>query len=132
MTKQELREYYWIQKNIEKLEYQIEELVAVATKQTNRIKNDADSIHGTGYSDRLGDVMAELADLREELKKQLQKALALQLGIEQAIKALPEREKYLIRARYVEQKRWEQIAVDMNYKWAQVHRIHAGALKMLA
>jgi len=133
MTKQELREYYWIQRNIEKLENRIEELVAIATKQTAKIKNDADAIHGTGgYSDRSGDAMAEMADLREELEGQLQKALALQLGIEQAIKDLPEREKYLIRARYVEQKRWEQIAVDMGYSWKQTHRIHGEALRLLA
>lgn len=132
MTKKELQEYYWTQRNIEKLELRIDELMAIATKQTTRIKNDADSIHGTGYSDRLGDVMAEMADLREGLKEQLQQALDGQLMIEHAIKKLPEREKYLIRARYIERKSWEKIAVDMGYSWKQVHRIHSGALGLLA
>ena len=132
MTKKELREYYWIQRNIEKLENRIDGLMAIATKQTTKINNDADSIHGIGYKDRLGDAMAEIVDLREELRDQLQKGFTYQLMIEQAITDLPEREKYLIRARYIEQKRWEQIAIDMNYSWRGVHKIHAGALKILA
>ncbi len=132
MTKQQLKGFYWSQRNIEKLEARIEELFAVATKQTTRIKNDTDFIHGTGYSDRLGDVMAEIADLREELQRQIQDAYMLQLSIEHAIKDLPEREKFLIRARYIERKSWEKIAVDMNYSWKQTHRIHSDALKLLA
>ncbi|OCZ54325.1 sigma factor-like helix-turn-helix DNA-binding protein [Dehalobacter sp. TeCB1] len=132
MTKKELQEFYWTQRNIEKLESRIEELVAFATKQTTRIKNDADSIHGTGFNDRLGDIMAELTDLKTELQQQLQEALNKQLAIEQSIMDLPEREKYLIRARYIERKSWEEIAVDMNYNWRWIHRLHAKALKMLA
>jgi len=132
MTKQELKDFYWTQKNIEKLESRIEELYTIATKQTSTLKKDADAIHGTGYQDRTGDIIAEIVDLRKELETELQEALACQLEIEQAIKTLPEREKYLIRARYIERLSWERIAVDMNYAWAQVHRIHAEALKMLA
>lgn len=132
LTKQELQEYFWTQKNIEKLEARIEELMAVATKQTSQIKSDVEAIHGTGYNDRQGDVLAEIADLRAELETELQKALLGQLEIEQAIKALPEREKYLIRARYIERKTWEHICVDMQYSWKQVHRIHAKALQLLA
>mgnify|MGYP000736844789 FL=1 len=132
MTKEQLKEYFWIQKNIENLEQRIEELHAIATKQTTHIKGDADAIHGKGFNDRQGDVLAELADLQAELQKELQKAFRAQLKIEQAIKDLPEREKYLIRARYIDMETWEQIAVDMGYSWRGVHKIHSGALKMLA
>ena len=131
MTKQDLKQYIWIQRNIEKLEQRIEELHAIATRQTTFPKTDADAIHGTGYQDRQGEVLAELVDLQRELEEQLQKAFQIQLAIEKAIERLPEREKYLIRARYIEGKTWEQIAVDMGYAWAQVHRVHAKALKML-
>jgi DNA-directed RNA polymerase specialized sigma subunit len=131
MTKQDLKDFYWFLKNIEKLEQRIEELHAVATKQTSRMKSEADAIHGTGYSDRQGDVMAELADLRRELDTQLQKSYEQQLQIERAISDLTEREKYLIRARYMELKTWESIAVEMDLSWRQTHYIHSGALKKL-
>lgn len=132
MNKQDLKTYTWAQRNIVKLEQRIEELHAIATKQTARLKSDADSIHGTGLNDRQGEILAELADLRSELQDELQKALGVQLEIERAIKELPEREKYLIRAKYMESKTWEQIAVDMGYSWRQVHYIHSEALKALA
>lgn len=131
MNKHDLQQFYWTQKNIEKLEQRIEELYTIATKQTSTLKKDADSIHGTGYQDRMGEVLAEIADLRKDLETELQEALAGQLEIEQAIKTLPEREKYLIRARYIERKSWEQICVDMSYSWRQIHNIHSEALKML-
>jgi len=132
MTKKDLQEYYWTQKSIAKLEQRIDELHALATRQTSRIKNDADSIHGGGFFDRQGEALAQLADLRSELLEQLQRSYEQQVRIEQAIKDLPEREKYLIRARYVERKSWEAICVDMNYSWPRIHEIHSGALKILA
>ena len=33
--------------------------------------------------------------------------------------------------RYVLLKTWEQIAVDMNYGWAQVHRLHSKAIRKI-
>ena len=93
MTKQDLKEYIWVQRNIEKLEQRIEELHAIATRQTSHIKGDADSIHGKGFNDRQGEVLAELADLQMELQKELQKAFQEQLSIEKAISNMPEREK---------------------------------------
>ncbi|UWG96796.1 hypothetical protein LPY66_18245 [Dehalobacter sp. DCM] len=132
MTKDELWKYFWAHKNIEKLENRITELYAVATKQTSILKNDADSIHGTGYQDRTGDILAAIADLKTELQEQLEEAYRLQAAIEKAIKTLPEREKYLIRARYIEGKTIEQICVEMNYTWRHTNRIHSKALVMLS
>lgn len=132
MTKQELKEYYWLRLNITKLEQRIEELETIAAKQTTQLKNDADARVSHGAHDRMGDVVAEIADLKTGLQKQLKEAYAVAGEIEKAIAGLSDREKYLIRARYVELKNWEQICVDMNYDWSHVHRIHAGALKRLA
>lgn len=132
MTKQELKDYYWLNLNIIKLEQRIEELETIASKQTSRIKNDADDRVSHGSHDRLGDVVAEIEDLRIELQEELGKAIVAAAKIEKGIGSLPDREKYLIRARYIELKNWEQIAVDMGYSWRGIHKIHSGALKMLA
>lgn len=35
----------------------------------------------------------------------------------------------LLTARYVSYKTWEQIAVELNYSWRQVHRLHGQALQ---
>ena len=41
-------------------------------------------------------------------------------------------QQYKIRAKYLECKSWEQIAVDMGYSWRQIHYIHSDALKKIA
>lgn len=132
MTKQDLREYYWTKINVERLKNRLTELESLATKQTTRLKNDADARPGSGAYDRLGDIAIQIVELHTQIQEQLQQGYQVLLKIERAIEELPAREKYLIRARYVDCHSWEQIAVDMNYSWKQVHRIHGEALKMLA
>ena len=48
------------------------------------------------------------------------------------INKLPDREQHLIMARYIHAKKWEEICVDMNYSWTQLHAIHSKALKIMA
>lgn len=106
------------------------ELETQATRQTTQLSQERKVQY---YDpDQLTDLIAKIVDIQEEIKQQLQKSYELMAKIEKAIEKLPEREKYLIRARYIEGKTWEQIAVDMGYSWKQVHRIHAKALKLLA
>lgn len=132
MTKKDLQEYYWTKRNIEKLENRLLELETIATKQTTRIKNNADARTGSGDYDRLGNIAIEIVELRAKIQEQLEIGYQVLLKIERAIEGLPEREKYLIRERYIERKSWEQICVDMKYEWAQIHRFHSEALKILA
>lgn len=48
----------------------------------------------------------------------------------QAIEEVPdERERQVLTLRYIKCLKWEEIAVEMHVEWAQVHRIHAMALK---
>ena len=129
MTKYDLQQYRWIRKNINRLQERLIELKTEATKMTTQLTEEP---KGTSNADKLSSLVAQIIDTQDEISRQLQEAYRLELQIESAIDKLPEREKYLIRARYVEQKTWEQICVDMNYSWKQTHRIHARALKMLA
>ena len=63
---------------------------------------------------------AQEAELTEEL-----------LAIEKAIKKLEPRERRLVRLRYIDGLNWEQVAVEMDYSWRQMHRIHSDALDKL-
>lgn len=129
MTKHELQQYRWIQKNINRLEERLLELETEATRITTQLTKEP---KGTSSTDKLSTLVAQIVDTRNEISRQLREAYGRQIKIEAAVKRLPEREKYLIRARYIELKTWEQIAVDMNYSWKHTHRIHSRALKMLA
>ena len=53
-------------------------------------------------------------------------------SIKRRIEAMEdEREKDLLTYRYLKGLKWEEICVRMDYKWRQVHRIHAMAIKNL-
>lgn len=129
MTKHELQSYYWLRKNIEKLEDRLLELESEATRVTTRITKDPHC--GSGNSDKIGGIVAEIINVQENINDKLKRMYGVMAEIERATVDLPEREAYLIRARYIDCKSWEQIAVDMNYCWQHVHRIHSQALKAL-
>lgn len=125
-----MQAYYWTRRNIDRLEEKLLELEAEATRQTAQLTRERKAKH---YDpDRLADIVAEIVVVQEEINRQLQRSYELVARIEKSIEKLPEREKYLIRARYIDCKSWEQVAVEMNYSWKQIHRIHAIALKLLA
>lgn len=130
VTKQELQSYYWLKKNIEKLEHKLLELEAEATRVTTRITQEPKG--WSSNSDELGGIVAEIISVQDAINDKVKKSYRVMADIEQATVELPERETYLIRARYIDCKSWEQIAVDMNYCWQHVHKIHSRALKALA
>ena len=129
MTKHQLQQYRWLQKNITRLEARLLELETEATRITTRLTKEP---RGGGNINKVSSLVAQIIDTKDEINDRLQEAYKTQAKIELAIEALPEQEKYLVRARYVECRSWEQICVDMNYSWRQTHRIHSEALKMLA
>lgn len=125
-----MQAYYWTRRNIDLLEEKLAELESEATRQTAQLTRERKAKH---YDpDRLAELVAKIIEVKEEINRQLQQSYELVAKIEKAIAGLPEREKYLIRARYIDCKSWEQVAVEMNYSWKQIHRIHAIALKLLA
>lgn len=129
MDKRELQEYYWMIKNIKRLEEKLFELEEQARKSTTVFQHTPRQSNNT---DRLGELVAAIVDYQDKINEMLAKAMQAAKRIEEAIAKLPERERFLVRARYIELKSWEQIAVDMNYSWRQVHYIHSNALKLLA
>lgn len=130
MTKQELQEYFWIQKKIQHLENKLFELESDAQKVTTTLSNEPQG--NTFSSDRVGDIVTDMIAVKEEISSYLKLSYAAIKRIEKAAESLPAREGYLIRLRYIDCKRWEEIAVDMGYTWQHIHKIHSSALKLLA
>jgi len=128
MTKYELMQYRWILKNIEKLE---EKLLEIDTQLRRVTARYTLVVTKGGTRDILGELIAKKIAVEEEINKKLQYSYELLRKIENAIKILSQREQYLIRARYIEGKKWEEICVEMHYSWPQIHRIHGKALDKL-
>lgn len=85
--------------------------------------------HGSGSSDLSG-YAAKLDELFDELKTQMNKRIELRLQISRKIEEMPdETESLLLRYRYIQGLKWEDIALRMEYSWQHIHKIHAKALQ---
>lgn len=78
----------------------------------------------------LSDYAVKLDELIQELKEErLEKIKRLQ-SIERVIKEIDNEDaQTILRLRYIDGLRWEEVCVAINYEWAQMHRIHARALR---
>lgn len=80
--------------------------------------------HGAG-----SDSTASYAHYDGLLRRKIEELHAVKAEIESVIERVPdERYRRLLRGRYLEHHTWEQIAVDMNYSYMQVCRLHGRAL----
>ncbi len=81
--------------------------------------------HGSDQTD-LSDYIVILDELMEDLKQERLNGAIRRMQIEKSIRALSdENEAEVLRLRYIKNKKWEEIALEMGYAWAQIHRIHS-------
>ena len=128
MTKDELRKYRKNQIELRQIEEQISRLEA-ALLGGSPVYSDMPPT-----SQRAGDPgarIAKLMDLKDAYNAMWDIVIGQQTEIEKAIDSLAPTERTLMRARYVEGKKWEQIAVDMNYSIQRIWQQHGSALKTL-
>lgn len=123
-----LRQYEDAESRVKLLskEYEEEELMIDAIKSTT----DFDGMP-RGKSNGRNTVLDKVIRL-EKKHSELLEAKAEALEIRQRIfntiyKVQGEEQKVLIK-RYIDLKRWEKIAVEMNYSWSGIHKLHRRAL----
>ena len=130
MTKEQLKSYIEIKKERDDLAQRIKELEwEKYGPRSQRLDGMPRGGSGENYvlEDRI-DKGDALLDLYRAKKAELDAALMV---IERAIERLAPRERRLVRLHYVDGMNWEQVAVEMDYSWRQVHRIHSSALEKL-
>ncbi|MDR1516470.1 MAG: hypothetical protein LBS45_12330 [Synergistaceae bacterium] len=127
MTKHELRRYRWLAQSNAALLARLDVLRAKAERTTH-----APSLAPGHGPESWEDVVAEMADIADVLHQRVLEELALMRRIDAAVRSLPDRERAVIEARYIDGKRWEQIALEFNYSWQHLHKIHAAALRFLS
>ena len=128
MTKEQLKEYRYMIMNIERLE---EQLMEIDTRLTKTTKPLSDMPKNITPRDMTNDLLARRIDLQNLISKKLSKAYASCAFIEEVIERMPEKEKLLMRLRYIKGSAWKIICIKMNYSWRQVHNIHKKALQLL-
>ena len=84
--------------------------------------------HGSGGSDMSG-YAAKLDELLRDLDEQAQRCIDIRKEIVKKIEAMQdETEKLVLRLRYMHGKKWEEIAVEMDYGYRNVLKLHGKAL----
>ncbi len=83
-------------------------------------------------TDRLGEITADLHEMIERYEEDVRRLIDLEQEISRAVNTL-ERDEYklIMFERYVNLKRWEDVAEDNHYSLSAVNKIHRFALKAI-
>lgn len=128
--KARLNEYKWVQENIINLENRLLEIDTKLQKITNTLQLDV--VQTTKDSDKWTLLIQKKLDLQELINAEVANGYKEMAKLEGLVSELSEREKLLIRYRYIDCLEWELICVKMHYSWRQIHYIHSEALRKLS
>lgn len=86
---------------------------------------------GSNQTD-LSDYIAILDRMIENLKAERLRKVQRREEIERSIGQIKDdNEREVLRLRYIDGKKWEEICIEMGYSWRQIHYIHSRALSDL-
>ena len=130
MTKEELKQYLSIKRERQQIAVLIMELEAtMAAPATQKLTGMPRNPSGPKSS---VEIMVERhTALLEQYREKLEQMDAAQAKIEAVIETLDSVERTLMRHKYIEGMKWEEVCVAMSYSWRRVHQIHAAALNKL-
>ncbi len=111
MTKQELSQLYYLNREIEHLKGRITELECIATSSNSRITGMP---HATDISDKVGKYAAEITDLKELLDLNLKKCFYELNRLNRYIESIDDSQiRMIMTLRYVNGLSWRQIAFSV-------------------
>ena len=130
MTKDELKKFLHSYKDLDAERRQIAaELEKVeALMASPKAQNLTGMPRTPGVSDPVFNMVDVHVTLVERYQAQLRRLAAAQTAIETLIESLEPLTRQLMRYRYIDGLRWEEVCVAIGYSWRQTHNIHAKAL----
>lgn len=121
-----LLEYRAIERRINRL---IDEKGAWNAKATATTSSFSDMPRSGGGSDKIQTTVEKIIEIEEKLDHEIDALVDLRNRIETAVEKLEDgRLRDVMRYRYIDGMKWEQIAVEMHYSYMQVCRLHGKAL----
>lgn len=129
MTQDTLRAYRSIKREREQLRQKLEEIeAALLAPKVQRLT-------GMPSNPTTGNPQESLAlrhiELQELYRTKMDELYYTQLKVEEAIDRLDPTLRTLLRYRYIDGLKWEEICVKMSYGWTQTHALHRIALRKL-
>ena len=131
MTKEELMQYGSIELEVKQIKERIEYLEEKKTSIKSQVITDMPT--GGGERTDILTLITKIEDSQIELIQKQSKLVDIMESIEHTIDGLEDStERLILRSRYLQCKKWEQICVELNYSWRQIHRLHINILKKIA
>ena len=133
-AKEYLRQIYQMNRRVKRLEARREQLrVQMYSLGSPSGKMDADKVQTTLSGDTMLRLIAKVDEAERDIIKEIDRMVDAQKLIAIQIERLPnDKQRDVLHKRYIEFKRWEQIAVDMDITVRHVYRIHGDALQSFA
>ena len=86
--------------------------------------------NGSGNQDKLGETIAKIVDLKEEVNNDTDKFIDLKHEANALLEQIERPEYYqILHKRYIQYKSLEKIAGELNYSWRWVCKLHGRALQ---
>jgi hypothetical protein len=127
MTKQELSQCYWLNREIQQLQRELNELDGKEHKAINY----SGMPHGSGISDDVARLATQRAELHKLISLKLEECMIARTRIERYINSIEESEmRMILRLRHINGLTWLQVALhigkqDANYPWRKYEKFLA-------
>jgi hypothetical protein len=127
-AKQYLQQSFRLNTKIDANQMELERLRALAESVPSPDLSK-DRVQTSGAGDRIGGIVAKIVDLEAVIKTEILKFVDLKREIRERIDGIEDDDlRLILQKRYINFQKWEQIAVDMNYGFQWVHKLHKRAL----
>lgn len=94
--------------------------------------NDGERVQTSLQPDKFTDTIAKIIDLENKINKDIDVLIEYKDKARDMIESLDnDVEKVILYKRYFDDKSFEQIAVECNYSWRWIHKLHGDALQKL-
>lgn len=129
MRKEDLIKYSKIKDELEQIKEKLDEIEATYT-QVKAVCIDG-MPKGNSVRDSLGDAIAKIESIREIYNYKISQLIEIQIKIENVIDKLDGDERILMRKRYIDGLKWEDVCREINYSWKTTHRMHNRILEKI-
>lgn len=107
---------------------EVDSLYAMITRITPVLKDDV--VTGSGNTDKIGNAISKIVDLREEINRDIDKLVDKKREASALLKKLENPLHYeVLHKRYVLFESFEQISLEMGYTYRNICYIHGRALQ---
>lgn len=127
------KEYLQQYRNLDvRINAKLEQVARLRELATKVSPSQSDGGHGGGVSDRVGNIVSKIVDYENDINAEIDRLMDLKCEIEKLIDSVTETALHdILELRYINLKKWEEIAVTLRIDLRWVYRLHGRALKKL-